>query len=43
MVETGGGEIYLAAKRKHDEARIVFANPSDKEGRTLLGHLKTEH
>jgi hypothetical protein len=43
MVETGGGEIYLAAKRKHDGARIVFANPSDKEGRTLLGHLKTEH
>lgn len=31
--------LFLSAARRRDKAPILFANPSDKEGRAMLGHL----
>lgn len=31
--------LFLSAARRRDKAPILFANPSDKEGRAKLGHL----
>ncbi len=41
IAETDKGRLFLSAVRKQDGARIIFANPSDEEGRTLLGCLDT--
>lgn len=38
----GAGELFLAARRTRDGACIRFANPSDGEGKVLLGRLYGE-
>lgn len=34
-------DLFLSAARSRDGKTILFANPSDKEGRAILGHLST--
>ena len=41
-IAPGDGELLLLAGRSRDDARISFANPSDGQGRVLLGCLSRE-
>lgn len=39
MAEAGEGKMALSARRKRDGAKILFANQSGEEGKTVLGYL----
>lgn len=39
-VDAGDGALLLTARRNRDDACIHFANPSDQEGKAVLGYLR---